>query len=240
MPKGKLPSDQQTNNLLVVQHNDLIEASYRMSLVAKRTLMFLMAKIDARKPFPNTIHLDANEYSEWAETEKRHSYSDMQKGAEELMRTIIKTHDQKTQWTEQTVLVDMLRYHKGEGRIECSFSKWIQPYIYALNKNFTQYALADAGKFKSFYTIRLYEMLMQWKSTGERLMTVEAYREMLGLKPGQYRLMADLRRRTIDIAIKEIKEKTNWYIEIKYNRKGRVIHSLLFTFRQEEQIDMFK
>lgn len=240
MPKGKLPSDQQTNNLLVVQHNDLVEASYRMSLVAKRTLMFLMAKIDARKPFPNTIHLDANEYSEWAETEKRHSYSDMQKGAEELMRTIIKTHDQKTQWTEQTVLVDMLRYHKGEGRIECSFSKWIHPYIHALNKNFTQYALADAGKFKSFYTIRLYEMLMQWKSTGERLMTVEAYREMLGLKPGQYRLMADLRRRTIDIAIKEIKEKTSWYIEIKYNRKGRVIHSLLFTFRQEEQIDMFK
>ena len=81
-------------------------------------------------------------------------------------------------------------------------------------------------------------MLMQWKSTGMRAMTVDEYRELMGLEKGQYRLFADLRRRTIDPAIKEINEKTTWHCELDYKRRGKSIQSLLFTFKLEDQMSL--
>lgn len=228
--------------LSVVQSNHLIEASYRMDIRAKRVMLCLLAQINSRQAsFPEKVHLDVNQYIQWTDaTEKNNAYRDMKEGAKALLTTIIRTYDYEAKAGEMTVLADYLKYFDGEARIECSFSQWIRPYIHFLSKNFTQMKLADVAHFTSFYSIRLYEILMQYKSEGIRHITVEKYRLGMGLTEGQYPAYSDLRRRTIDPAVKEINEKSAYEVDYIAKKKGKATNSLTFTFKEKQQIDMFE
>jgi plasmid replication initiation protein len=231
-------TEKQPDNLLVAQSNHLIEATYKMDVRAKRVMLCLLAKLDARKPIPETLHLDVNEYMQWTKTDESLAYRDMKTGTELLLKTIIHTYDAKKRSGTMYVLADSLRYWDGEGRIECSFTRWVKPYIHYLTKNFTEFKLLEATQFKSFYTIRLYEMLMQFKSTGWRKITVEQYRQIMAIEKKQYKAFADLRRWTLEPAIKEINEKTDWVVTYDSIRKGRAIGSLMFKIKMDDQLKL--
>lgn len=226
--------------LQVVQSNDLIEATYRMDVRTKRLMLCLLAQIDARKPLPKLVYLDVNQYMEWTHTDPKTAYRDMKAGAEKLLGTIIKTYDQKTHSGEMCVLADYLRYFDDEARIECSFTTWIAPYIHFLTKNFTRLRLLEATQFRSFYTIRLFELLMQFESTGERYITIDKLRDIFQVTKKQYPLFSDFRKRVIEKSVKEINEKSSYNITWKTIKTGRRITSLSFSFEKKHQPDLFE
>ncbi len=47
------------------------------------------------------------------------------------------------------------------------------PYLSELTGRFTFYHINNIGKMSSTYAIRLYELLMQWKTTGKREIEIE-------------------------------------------------------------------
>lgn len=224
--------------LKVVQSNDFIEAGYRMDLVTKRMMLCLLAKVDSRKPLPKIIHLDAKEYASITKMDENTAYRDMKKGAKQLIRTIITTYDGNNKIGEECVLADRLKYFDNEGRIECSFSQWAAPYIHYLSKKFTQFALDEAMQFKSFYTIRIYELLMQFKSTGRRNIKMVDLRTILQLGENQYKKFADLRKRIIEPAVSEINSKSSYKIDWKPKKEGRKINSLNFTMIEKNQMEL--
>lgn len=233
-----LKTENESKQLQVVQSNHLVEATYKMDVRAKRVMLCLLGKLDARLPMPKVLHLDVNEYVEWTKTDKKTAYRDMKTGAELLLKTIIRTYDQKTRSGEMTVLAEKLRYFDQEARIECTFTQWVKPYIRFLAANFTQFGLQDCAQFRSFYTIRLYEMMMQYKSTGWRKIEVEQYRKIMGLEKKQYKVFADLKKRCIDPAMNEINEKSDYKITCDYLKKGRKINTLYFKFDFDEQLKL--
>ncbi|MQT78428.1 RepB family plasmid replication initiator protein, partial [Pseudomonas helleri] len=89
--------------------------------------------------------------------------------------------------------------------VELRFSKDMLPYLTELSREFTKYALADVVRMDSSHAIRLYELLMQWDSTGERVIAVADLRHWLQLEE-RYPLTADLRRWVIEPAIAQINE----------------------------------
>lgn len=232
-------NEPKVKGLVVIQSNHLIEASYRMDVVAKRLMLCLLAKIDTRKPIPKKIHLDVNEYVNITRADQKIAYRDMKRGAEQLLGTIIKTYDHEARVGEMCVLADYLRYFDEEGRIECTFSRWIEPYIHYLAKNFTRLQLTKVMKFRSFYTIRIYELLMQFQTTRERYISLDKLREILQLGEKQYPRFADLRRRVIDVAIREINEKSEYEVNWNKVRTGRRITGLMFVFEERKQQRLF-
>ena len=233
-----LEQENESKQLQVVQSNHLVEATYRMDVRAKRLMLCLLAKLDARLPVPKVLNLDINEYVEWTKTDKKTAYRDMKTGAELLLKTIIHTYDKETRIGEMTVLAEKLRYFDNEARIECTFTQWVKPYIRYLASNFTQFGLEDCAQFRSFYTIRLYEMMMQYQSTGWRKIEIEQYRKIMGLEKKQYKVFADLRKRCIEPAIKEINEKSDYTITCEYLKKGRKINTLYFKFELDDQLKL--
>ncbi|MGG6549489.1 UNVERIFIED_CONTAM: replication initiation protein, partial [Prevotella sp. 15_C9] len=59
------------------------------------------------------------------------------------------------------------------------------PYLTELTKQFTKYALADVAKMDSTHAIRLYELLMQWDSIGQREIEIDQLRKWFQLE-GRY------------------------------------------------------
>jgi plasmid replication initiation protein len=95
------------------------------------------------------------------------------------MRTIIKTKDNVRRTTSECVVVHWMEYHENEGWLEATFTPWIAPFIHKLHDNgYKKISINEAIKFKRFHTIRLYELLMQWKSTGQRYISIEDLRRV--------------------------------------------------------------
>lgn len=114
------------------------------------------------------------------------------------------------------------------------FHPKILPLLSNLKKNFTQFSIQDVAEFKSTYTHRIYQLMMQWKSTGCVKISIDDLRFMLmlGLK---YPLFADFKKRVIDVAIGEINEKSPYNVKCEFIKKGRKFVAVEFTFKLKEK-----
>ena len=134
-----------------------------------------------------------------------------------------------------------MHYHEDEGWLKATFTQWIAPFIHHLQRvGYTTITVNDALRFKRFYTIRLYELMMQFQKTGERYIKIEELRKVFDISPKKYLKFSEFRRWVLDPSIKEIEKKTDWVIVWEAVRTGRRITSISFLFEKERQTDIFK
>lgn len=214
------------------QSNKLIEATYKMSVAAKRVMLMLLGQIHpGQQDVSKKIIITASDYSDKTGIALCQSYVDIKNGCKELMRTIITTRNQQEKSTEHCVVVSWMKYHDSEGWLEATFTPWIAPYLHSLTRiGYTTIAVDEALKFKRFYTIRLYELLMQFKKTNERHIKIESLRQIFQIEKKKYARFADFRKWVLEPSINEIENKTNWDIDWSPIKTGREITSISFIF----------
>jgi plasmid replication initiation protein len=132
-------------------------------------------------------------------------------------------------------------YEYKEGRIHCSFHPKLKPYMLQLKEQFTKYRLENILRFKSAYSIRVYELAKSWEGKGGFEISVQGFREIMGLecpdkkdkdcKP-KYRLYGDLKRKVLERAIKEINSLSDITITYKEKKLGRKVTDLVFTIKK--------
>jgi hypothetical protein len=86
---------------------------------------------------------------------------------------------------------------------------------------------------KSAYSIRLYELLCQWLSTGKKDVSVDWLREYWQLTDS-YGKMCDLKRWIIDVSVREINEHSNIWVKYSQRKAGRTITHFCFEFGLKE------
>lgn len=215
----------------MTKHNDLIEASYKLTLNEQRLILFSISQVDPRKPLSekNEFTIHAQEFAEIFGMDEKLVYKEIGDAAKTLAERWIKTHDGK--YKEQFRWVYGIRYHDTEGKVTLGFSPWVIPYLTKLHKQFTSYKLDEISNLKSFYSIRLLEFLTQFKTTGKLIIEISKFREQLRLE-NEYPRFYDLKRWVIEPAVKELQEKSNFVIKwnpLKGNR-GKGIKQLEFIF----------
>lgn len=128
-------------------------------------------------------------------------------------------------------LFDALPPHRHDDNIVARmiFSPEIVPLLSDLRANFTQFLVKDVAKFTSIYSFRIYQLLMQYKSTGYVKISIDDLRYMLVLQ-NKYPLVADLKKRAIDVAVDEINEKSSYHVEYNFLKKGRKFVALEMKF----------
>jgi plasmid replication initiation protein len=124
-------------------------------------------------------------------------------------------------------------YYPGDGKVILQFSKGIIPYLSELSKNFTRYKLQNVTQFKSVYSIRLYELLVQWLSTGKRDIEVEWLKNQLQVEEC-YSRIGNFKNRVVDVAVVEINQHSNIWVKYTQRKAGRTITHFLFTFGEKE------
>jgi plasmid replication initiation protein len=229
-----------TQSLTVVKSNKVIEASYKLTLYEQRILLACIAQIHSKDELLEAckFEISAKEIADLSKLENINKvYQLLSEASDRLLdrKIILNDPDPDNPRLKQRKLnwMSHIDYYPGDGKVILQFSKGIIPYLSELSKNFTQYKLTSVTQFKSAYTIRLYEMLVQWLSVGERKIEVDWLRKQLQVE-NNYPRVGALKNWVIDVAVQEINQHSNIWVKYGQRKAGRTITHFLFTFGEKE------
>ena len=226
---------------LVVKTNRLNQAFQVLSLAEFHIVQ--LAIVDARDTGTGLttdmpLRIDALRYADVFGTTRQNAYMRMKEAEETLFNRRFSFFDEdgklvKSRWISQ------VKYLDNEGAIEIVFTPAVVQGISRINgvkEFFTQYLLSQTAQLKSVYSSRLYELLIQWRSTQKTpIINLEDFRAQLGIEENQYKLMSDFKKRVLDLAINDINEKTDIKVTYQQHKKGRSISGFSFTFKQKKK-----
>ena len=107
--------------------------------------------------------------------------------------------------------------------------------ITRLEEQFTKYDIEQVSGLTSAYAVRLYELLIAWRSTGKTpIIEIQKFRQKLGVLDTEYKQMNDFKKRVLDIAINQINEKTDIKVKVEQHKTGRAISGFSFKFKQKQ------
>ncbi|MDF3646401.1 replication initiation protein, partial [Enterobacter hormaechei] len=87
------------------------------------------------------------------------------------------------------------------------------------------------------YSIRIYEILQQFRSTGERIIALDDFKSSLMLD-GKYKDYKTLNRDQIKPCVDEQNKKSDLAVTVETIKKGRTVVALHFRSKEDKQIKM--
>jgi plasmid replication initiation protein len=224
------------NNLLVTKSNSLIEASYQLNTNAQKLLLCCIAQLDSRVDAISNKEMTISTMEYERLSGVKNARRELYKSVDALFRSSVMVRDDKEEQVEVRWIQKKIKKHKGDGAITVVWSEEILLYLTQLQNRFTSYKLANISKLNSAHAIRIYELLMRFKATNERVISVDDFKSALGLN-GKYETYKELNRRVIQPSLRELK-KSNLTVEFEPLKKGRKIKSLSFKFKEKTQVEM--
>lgn len=224
--------------LIAYKSNALIEASYKLTLQEQRLLLLCIGRLNPQdETLRKTFQITSDDfYQAFPDVGKKHAEERLQEAIDRLWeRTIFilqKDEKREIRWIQERA-----KYFTGEGRIEIIFADSIMPYLTQLQGQFTKIVIKNVSALKRTYSIRIYELLMQFKSIGDRIIDINDFRSMLGIE-NKYQTFKSLKQLVITPAIKELNEKSDLAVTVDTVKQGRKVVALHFRFTEDKQIKM--
>ena len=226
---------------LVVKSNRLNMAIQNLTLPELRIVQ--LAIVDARETGKglNTdtpLRIDALRYAQAFDTTRQNGYARMKEAEDTLFNRRFSFIDSegklvKSRWIQR------VRYLDDEGAIEIVFTTDVVKGITRLDgaeEFFTQYLLSQTANLNSVYSVRLYELLIQWKTAVKTpVFELSLFRGQMGLNDDEYKDMSNFKKRVLDLAVNEINEKTDLTVSYTQEKRGRTITGFKFTVRTKDK-----
>ena len=232
---------------LVVKDNALINASYNLELVEQR--LILLAIVEARTSGKgvtpnNSLTITASSYMNHFDTNRNTAYQALKDACNNLFErqfSYIETNTKGNTEVVRSRWVSEIRYIDNEASVKLIFSPTVSPLITLLEKNFASYELEQVAQLNSKYAVRLYEVVIAWRSTGKTpMIAIDELRNRLGVLDDEYTVTADFKRWALDNPIKQINEKTEINLSYEQHKQGRKIIGFTFTIKQKSTAQQTK
>jgi plasmid replication initiation protein len=225
-------------NELVVKDNALIQASYLLDVVEQR--LILLAIAEARETGMginqnSLLQVHASAYINCFEVDRSVAYRVLKEASKSLFNRYVTYHDKNPKNGRNRSFhcrwVDKIGYEDQSGLVYLRFTQEVVPLITRLEENFTKYEIKQISKLTSSYAIRLYELIIQWRTTQQTpIFELSTFRNQLGLEPNSYTRMSDFKRNILDFSVAQINEHTDITVKYDQHKAGRVITGFSFTF----------
>ena len=231
-----------TSKKLITKDNKLISASYSLGIPEQRIIFLAIIAareqekiIDAR----GVLQIHASSYQEQFKVEKHSAYKALKSAAKGLFDAHFEYDDvhEKTGDLVHRIVrwVQSVAYIDKTGMIELQFTDAVIPLITRLSEQYTEYDLKQVSELQSEYSIRLYELMAQWKTVGKtNKITLDDLRKKLGVGTEQYKAMHNFKARVLDLAIKQINSFTDIQADYIQHKTGRAVTGFTFTFKQKK------
>ena len=227
---------------LVVKDNALINASYNLDLVEQR--LILLAIVEARESGkginandPLEVHADS--YINQFGVHRNTAYQALKDACKDLFARQFSYQEKKANGNIRNVMsrwVSQIAYNDNEATVDLIFAPAVVPFITRQEEQFTKYELQQVSSLSSAYAIRLYELLIQWRSAGKTpTIELQEFRKKLGVLDNEYLRMAHLKERVLELSIKQINEHTDITVKYEQHKRGRSISGFSFTFKQKKK-----
>jgi plasmid replication initiation protein len=224
----------------VVKAHEVVEASYHLTIYEQRILLSCIAQINSKGSLSieDTFEINAKDIVKLTGVASIDMVYPILKEAVDKLRkrdvTIrIPNPDKPEEETQSINWTSSVTYMPTLGKVRLRFGYDIIPYLSEISGRYTKYELHNVTRFKSGYSIRLYEMFKQWNESGKRKIEITELKKQLQVEEN-YPAMCDFKKRVIDVAIKEINDYSDIYVNKPTQIKaGRVITHLCFTFKEK-------
>lgn len=226
-------------DLVVRYRNEINRASHTLDVVEARIVLTAIAQVPAGEVTERDVYwVYADDLTELGSNPKT-VYRHMKAAADNLFNRYItlSEDDAKGKIVRKFRWVQAVQYQEDAGRIALRFSTDILPFITHIQTEFTHYNLKEIKGFRSYYSIRLYSKLSQYKDTGRCILSVTELRDELEVGDS-YTAYADLKRFVIAPAMKQINNAPNTIFKVSLQEKkiGRKVDQLIFTFKMKNPV----
>ena len=171
-------------------------------------------------------------YTHKFDIDERGAYDQLRDVAISLHNRKITIHDNKKLITTSWIS-GFVEYKDNTGIIELWFSQLILPYLADLKSQFTRYDLSNISGMSSIYGIRLYELLMQWRTKGKREIEISWLKERFEIA-NNYNSISDLKKYVINPAVNNINNVSNLNVTHTYRKTGRTVSHIIFEFNEKK------
>lgn len=229
---------------LVVKDNALIDASYTLSTTEQR--LILLAIVHARETgkgitADNALEIHASSYMQQFNVDKHAAYEALQSAAETLFNRYFSYTDRHQNRVERvrSRWISRIGYIESQAVIRITFAPDVIPLITRLEECFTSYELQQVSDLSSAYAIRLYELLIRWRTTCKLSVSLEELRNQLGVDDGRYKAMKDFKLYVLDLAVKQLTDKTDIVVQYQQKKQGRKIvgFDFKYTFKEKQKVN---
>ena len=221
---------QNVEKYVVAQSNELVEAMYSPALTARAhkvaRLIFSLISPDDKDLKLYTITVEAlKKYLGFKEdTTWGRFHEDLKDIAERLNKEpiIIKTSEEVI----TAYLIAAYAINLSKATVTFEIPLLLKPFLIELKRNFTKYPLLYIPKLRSAYSIRLYELLYQYKTIGHRTIELDVLQRQVG---SDYDLYGDFKRKVLSIAQRDLEEHTDIKFDYEEIKTVRKVTGLRFT-----------
>lgn len=219
---------------IVKKSNALINASHRLSATEQRLILLAIVQAKGKATKQTELEIRAEDYAKQYGVTPNTAYEALKEASNELFDRSFSyeyiddkgnLNEVKSRWVQSRT------YVSGEGVVKIAFTDMVLPLISDLESKFTYYELEQISGLKSQYAIRLYEMLMSWRSKGEMpTISITELKKRLDLGD-KYSAVKDFKKYVIDLAIEQINEHTDIIASYEQHKRGRAISGFTFSFK---------
>lgn len=241
--------DMHLRNKNVVMSNVITRSAQGLSLAEKRIIFCAIAKMSGQYA---PVKITAAEYAHTFDMPLNQAYQQLKDAAENFFNRYISLsiQDRKEKKPEQWKIrwLGAYGYQDGEGYVSLGFTPEVTPYLCDLESNFTKYKLSQSWALRSAHSWRLLELLEQMRSTDKNTgkkqddgwlsIKIEDFWHAMEVPVSYKQNFAQLTRRIIDPAVKELIEKDHWLIDWHPVKQGRRVAKLEFFFKKDNQLQL--
>ena len=226
---------------LIVKDNALMNASYNLDLVEQR--LILLAILEARESGkginandPLTVH--AESYINQFGVHRTTAYQALKDACKDLFARQFSYQEKRergranitSRWVSQIAYID------ETATVEVIFAPAVVPLITRLEEQFTKYDIEQISGLSSAYAVRLYELLICWRTTGKTpIIDLTEFRKRIGVLDTEYQRMDVFKRGVLELALKQVNEHTDIIVKVEQHKTGRTITGFSFKFKQKQQ-----
>lgn len=234
---------QRKKDYLVVKHNDLIQKSrFRLSLTEQKAIAYICSLIKPTKESENYCLLYEFNIRDFCKI--CDMSLDSGKNYDDIKRVLKKLRDssiwfQLEDGTEVTISwLSRVILNKSNGIVQIEIDSLMAPYLFNLNKRFTQYFLRNILKMKSAYSVRLYEILKSYSNIKEKEFFLDELKKILNVESiKSYDRFPDFRRKVLEKASDEINKYTDIIIKFDAIKIGKKVNKIRFCILQKNSIE---
>lgn len=224
---------------LVVQANELILATYSMSVKEKEILLSCVSQIDSRPNAPivteqTKFTVTTKQIADvfYNEGNRDNMYRDLKNASKRLFgrEVLIKLDGNKELLTR---FISGVLFDPDDSKITVTFAEDILPYLTQLSASFTKYRLREIAELSSIHAIRMYELIICWIGQFQysKKFELDEFRYIMAIA-GKYKQFGQLRE-VITAAINEINENTDYVVSVSYRKVQRSYVGLTLSFHKK-------
>ena len=228
-----------TDNYVIMANNMIRHSASNLSWNEFKLLRFFIMQTEIHDKELYSYTVSVPRLAEALELNSKVLYRELDKMTDHIMREVIKIGKKKDDAWLKFHWVDVCTYDKG--KLTIKLSDELKPFLVELEKDFTRYRLSDIVCFKSVYAGIIYEHLMGYLNARnlphanvaiEISASINELRRITGTEE-VFKRYSSFKAKVIDIAMKEICQKSPYHVIATPYKSGRSIAGYDFLIESQ-------